>query len=127
MSVLRLLDIFFTGFHIVFIIFFIFGWIYPKTRNIHLGLVILVTISWFILGLFYGFGYCFLTDIHWRIKMALGEEELPVSFIKYILDKLTGYSFDEKWVDYVTLSVFLGVLVISLFLFFQDRRAKNMR
>lgn len=121
---IKIIDIFLTIFHISLITFFILGWICKRTRKVHYLLVIIIAISWFILGLFYGFGYCFLTDIHWRVKMILNEENLPISFIKYVLDKITGKDFSEIWVDYMTLAVFVCVLVISTFLYIKDNREK---
>lgn len=122
---LKIIDICLTVLHISLILFFILGWIYKRTRKVHYLLVIIITISWFVLGLFYGFGYCFLTDIHWRVKMLLNEENLPISFIKYVLDKMTGKDFNEVWVDYITLSVFVCVLIISTSLYIRDNRKKN--
>ncbi|HUR31773.1 MAG TPA: hypothetical protein VMZ69_10110 [Saprospiraceae bacterium] len=43
-----------------------------KTRKAHLLVIDLTIASWFIIGLWKGFGYCFLTDWHWRIKEKLG-------------------------------------------------------
>jgi len=117
---MKIIDICLTIFHIGLILFFILGWICKRTRKIHYLLVIIIATSWFVLGLFYGFGYCFLTDIHWRVKMLLNEENLPISFIKYILDKITGKDFNEIWVDYITLAVFICVLIISTFLYIKD-------
>ncbi len=111
--------------HISFILFFILGWIPKRTRTVHYFLVILVGVSWFILGLFYGFGYCFLTDIHWRVKMARGEVDLPFSFIKYILDKSLGYNFDKVLIDYVTLAVFISIFFLSTILFIKNYVKKS--
>ncbi|HOQ32894.1 MAG TPA: DUF2784 domain-containing protein [Candidatus Hydrogenedens sp.] len=122
---LKIIDICLTVLHISLILFFILGWIYKRTRKVHYLLVIIIAISWFVLGLFYGFGYCFLTDIHWRVKMLLNEENLPISFIKYVLDKMTGKDFNEVWVDYITLAVFVCVLIISTSLYIRDNRKKN--
>lgn len=121
---MKIIDICLTIFHIGLILFFILGWICKRTRKVHYLLVIIIATSWFILGLFYGFGYCFLTDIHWRVKMLLNEENLPISFIKYVLDKITGKDFNEIWVDYITLAVFICVLIISTFLYIKDKRKK---
>jgi len=122
---LKIIDICLKVLHISLILFFILGWIYKRTRKVHYLLVIIIAISWFVLGLFYGFGYCFLTDIHWRVKMLLNEENLPISFIKYVLDKMTGKDFNEVWVDYITLAVFVCVLIISTSLYIRDNRKKN--
>lgn len=118
---LKFFDVFLIVLHISLILFFILGWVPRKTRKVHFLLTIIIGISWFVLGLFYGFGYCFLTDIHWRVKMALQEKNLPISFIKYILDEITGINFNEVLVDYITLTVFICVLMISTLLYIKDK------
>ncbi len=118
---LQFLDVFLTIIHGSLILFFILGWISKKTRKVHFILVCIIAISWFVLGLFYGFGYCFLTDIHWRVKMSLQEENLPISFIKYIFDKMTGYDFNELLIDYITLAVFICILMISILLYIKEK------
>ncbi|MGC8738144.1 MAG: DUF2784 domain-containing protein [Candidatus Hydrogenedens sp.] len=122
---IKIVDIFLTILHVGLILFFISGWIFKKTRKIHYILVIIIAISWFLLGLLYGFGYCFLTDIHWQIKTVLGEENLPISFIKYILDKITGKDFNDVLVDYVTLTIFVCVLINSTYLYIKEKNERN--
>ncbi|MBT3271653.1 MAG: DUF2784 family protein, partial [Spirochaetales bacterium] len=53
-------------FHSCVIIFNLTGWIWRKTRIPHLILIGLTAFSWFVLGIWYGFGYCPSTDWHWR-------------------------------------------------------------
>ena len=59
-----LLDIFFVIFHSVLIAFSLAGWIWRKTRKAHLAVLSLTMISWFVAGIWYGFGYCPCTDWH---------------------------------------------------------------
>ncbi len=127
MFCLEIFDVVLTVLHISLILFFIFGWIYRKTRKVHYLLVTVIAISWFVLGLYNGFGYCFLTDFHWRIKKELGEGQLPVSFIKYILDKVTGKSFNDIFVDYLTLTFFIFVFIASTYLYLQDEIRKSKK
>jgi hypothetical protein len=113
---LKLADVSFVVLHILLILFVVFGWIPKRTRKLHFLVVILVALSWFVLGIFFGFGYCPLTDLQWNIKLKLQEEELPFSFIKYLLDNITGYNFNETLIDYVTLFIFVSVFIISTYL-----------
>ena len=59
-------------FHVALIIFNLFGWIPKRLRKWNLAALSLTAFSWFALGIFYGFGYCFLTDWHWQIREKLG-------------------------------------------------------
>ena len=106
------LDYFFIVFHWSLILFILTGWAWRKTRRIHLITIGLTLLSWFGLGIFYGWGYCPSTDWHWEIKRKLGESHLPHSYIKYYVDKLTGVSWDPLVVDAAVL--ILGLLAFAL-------------
>jgi len=93
------LNIFFFAFHSILIVFNLFGWIWKKTRRIHLVLVLLTAFSWFILGIWYGFGYCPFTDWHYKVRMELGYHDMPESYIKFLIQSLTGLSVSQRWVD----------------------------
>lgn len=73
----RFLDGAFFVFHGLVVLVNVFGWIPRRMRRLH-GLVMATTaFSWFALGplLGYGFGYCFCTDWHWRVRRALGHDD----------------------------------------------------
>lgn len=113
---LKFLDYFFLVFHFILILFNLFGWIWKSTRKLNLIILLLTGGSWFILGIFYGFGYCPFTDWHFKVLQKLGHHNLPNSYIKYITDRLTGLDFNTELVDTVTLVFFLLALVISIYI-----------
>jgi len=115
------LDYFFTVLHLVFITFNLAGWIWKKTMKWHLICLLLTLGSWVILGSFYGWGYCFLTDWQWEVKARLGESDLPGSFIKYGMDRLFMTEFDPTLVNSITLISVVVVFVLSLWQNFKDR------
>ena len=122
MSILHVADIVLTLLHLVIIIFNLTGWIWRKTRKIHLVVVALTFGSWFILGIFYGWGYCFLTDWQWRVKEKLGEMDLPDSFIKYIVDTSFGTDMDAGLINNLTLIIFLLILLVTLYVNFFSKK-----
>jgi hypothetical protein len=122
---LEFLDLLLLGLHLVLIGFNLTGWIWKRTRPIHLVLMILTMVSWVGLGICYGFGYCFLTDWHWQVKRKLGETEIPSSFFKYHLDRLTGFEWDPGLVDGVVVGLTLFVLVASILLNVRDWRRRR--
>jgi hypothetical protein len=111
-----LLDYFFVVFHWGWIIFVLTGWAWRKTRRMHLIATGLTLLSWFGLGIFYGWGYCPSTDWHWEIKRKLGETNLPNSYIKYYVDRLTGFSWNPLVVDAAVLVLCLAAFALSCFL-----------
>jgi hypothetical protein len=108
------------------IIFNLFGWIFRKTRLANLITLLLTGCSWFILGIFYGIGYCPLTDWHFMILEKLGNHDLPSSYTKYIILRLTSIDVDAKLIDSLTVIFFLVALLISATLNMRDRK-KNRK
>jgi hypothetical protein len=117
---MRFLDVFFTVFHTVLILFNLFGWIWKKTRRLNLICLLLTAGSWLILGIFYGIGYCPLTDWHFNVLERLGHTDLPPSYISFLIRRLTGLSPDQGLVDAGTAGGLIIALVISLYLNFRN-------
>ena len=99
---LKFLDVLFLLLHLVVVAVNLLGWIWAKTRKAHLVVMAATLLSWIGLGFFYGFGYCFLTDWHWKVKRQLGETDLPASFVKYFTDHYTPFQFSAAIVDWIT-------------------------
>ncbi len=121
----HLLDWFFVLFHLCLVVFNLFGWIWKKTRQANLITLLLTGASWFILGIFYGIGYCPLTDWHWRVLSKLGVHDLPSSYIQYLLERFTGIQVPSATVDRWTLILFLLALAISIVLNLIDFRNRR--
>lgn len=120
-------NVFFFVFHVALIIFNLFGWIHRNTRKWNLLTLALTAFSWFVLGLFYGWGYCFLTDWHWDIREALGYSIDSSSYIRFLLLKLTPFNFSEETVNTWTAILFGAAVVLSLYVNFRDMRLKSRR
>jgi hypothetical protein len=116
---MKFLDIFFTVFHSCLVIFNMFGWIWKKTRRLNLICLLLTAGSWLILGIFYGLGYCPLTDWHFNILRKLGHTDLPNSYISFLVTRLTGLQPDQSLVDAATMWGLIIALMISLYLNFR--------
>lgn len=101
--------------HMAVIAFNLFGWISPKTKRVHLVTVLCTMFSWIGLGIYYGWGYCFLTDWHWQIKWALGEHNLPNSFITYLTNNQLGMNLSSALVDNITALTFAIAVVLSFY------------
>lgn len=121
---LSFLNILFTIAHLALIVFNLAGWIWKKTRKAHLIVLSLTTFSWFVLGIWYGWGYCPLTDWHWQVKEKLGETNLPNSFIKYLADKITGSDINPSIVDGITVGCLIAAIIASVYVNFFTRKKK---
>ncbi len=119
---LRILDVLLTLVHFIIIGFNLFGWIWKPARRLHLIVVAVTASCWFLLGIWFGIGYCPVTDLQWHIKEKLGETNLPGSFIKYYADKITGRPVDAGLIDILTTACFFAAALLSVFLNFFAKR-----
>ena len=117
----QFLNIFFFVFHTIFTLFNIVGWAFPKTRRLHLITVSLTAFSWFVLGIWFGWGYCLCTDWHWDIREKLGYTDESGSYIHFLILKLTGVNMNPQLVNNVTLMVFVASAALSIWLNIRDR------
>lgn len=107
------LDRFFFVFHSCIILFNLFGWIWRKTRLANLIVLCGTLFSWTFLGIWHGFGYCPFTGWHWRVRAALVDGDLPSSYIKFLVDSLTGWDVNPGLVDAAAVALLLLSLCAS--------------
>lgn len=124
---LKFIDVFFLGFHSVLILFNVFGWLVPKWRFANFISLSLTAFSWFILGIWYGWGYCFCTDWHWQVREILGYQNMSSSYIHFLILELTGIDLPAKLVDTGTVIIFFSALIISTYLNVRKFRARNKK
>ncbi|MDN3669798.1 DUF2784 domain-containing protein [Echinicola jeungdonensis] len=104
----------FVIFHSGLILFNLLGWYWRATRVWHLWTISLTFASWIVLGIWYGWGYCPLTDWHWQVLEERGVSGLPNSYISYLIQRVTGLGLPGNWVDTMTLILAFCALVMSL-------------
>lgn len=121
------LDYFFVVFHSSLVVFILTGWAWKTTRFFHLITISLTLLSWFGLGIFFGWGYCPCTHWHWLVKYRLGETGLPYSYLKYYLDKMTGLAWNPQLVNAAVVGLGILVFALSLGWSLRDRRVKRHR
>lgn len=113
--ILHFVDYFFFVFHTVLTLFNVFGWIIPRWRLANLITLSITAFSWFVLGIWYGFGYCPFTDWHWKIRQLLGYTDNSNSYIHFLILNITGTNFSERFVDAATAIVFFTAYSISIY------------
>lgn len=123
----QLLNYFFFAFHTALIFFNTFGWIFHKTRKWNLITLLLTAFSWFVLGIWYGWGYCVCTDWHWQERERLGYHDTSNSYIQFLVQKLTGVNFSSRLVDAVTAIIFFTSLALSVWFTIRDRHMEKQR
>lgn len=122
----QILDYLFVIVHTSLILFNLTAWIWKRTRTVHFASVIITGGSWWILGLFYGIGYCPLTDWHYSVLFNMGQYNLPSSYIQYLVERLTSIKLSAHLVDSATLIAYFLVLVLSVYFnFFFSQKCKK--
>jgi hypothetical protein len=124
--ILHIIDYFFILFHTVLILFNVFGWIIPRWRLTNLITLSLTAFSWFIIGIWYGFGYCPFTDWHWKVRQLLGYHDESNSYIHFLILKITGIKLPESLVDVATVIIFFTAYFISIYFAVKKRMLKRM-
>ena len=114
------LNYFFLIFHTLLILFNLTGWIWKVTRPWNLITLSATALSWFGLGLWYGLGYCPCTHWHWMVRRKLGLSDMPVSYIKFLIQEWTGIEVAANIVDAGTVVLFVLALVASVSLNIRD-------
>jgi Protein of Unknown function (DUF2784) len=107
--------------HLAAMAFIVFGWMLPATRMANWYLIVLTFVSWFGLGLVFGFGFCLITGIQSKIRQRLGYSEPMDSFVKHVLDRLTGRDLNPLHVEIGTQAGFYIAAVASAWVNFGHR------
>jgi len=119
------LNYFFFVFHTILILFNTFGWAFRKTRKLNLATLLLTFFSWFILGIWHGWGYCVFTDWHWKVREHLGFHDMSYSYNHFLIKKLLGIDLPVDLVNNATVVVFFLSLAVSLYVNAKDLRSKK--
>ncbi len=120
-----ILNIFFFVFHTAFTLFNITGWALRSTRRWHLITMLLTAASWFILGIWYGWGYCVCTDWHWQVRSAMGIHDYSNSYIHFLILKLTGHNLNTTLVEQATLYIFLLCFILTIWFNYRGKTKKT--
>lgn len=84
--------------------------------------MLLTAFSWFILGIWHDWGYCFTTDWHWDIRESLEYNDRSDSYTHFMINKITGIDLDMELVDFATMIIFIVLLIITIVLNWRDRQ-----
>jgi hypothetical protein len=120
------LDAAFFVFHTTWIAFNCLGWMWRRTRPWHLWTVALTGLSWFGLGLWYGWGYCPCTDWHWQVRARLGHQD-PDSYLQLLAREVLGLEVGRSLADGVAVATLGATGVLSIVLHVRDRRQSKER
>jgi len=110
---LQVLDQGFFVAHTLLIVFNMVGWAWRRTRLLHLVTMGATSFSWFVLGWFYGLGYCVCTDWHFQVRRQLGYGDLELSYIQLLFKHFAGLSVSLEVANWIAGSVFAFIVVAT--------------
>ncbi|CAN5664446.1 hypothetical protein BH11ARM2_BH11ARM2_00140 [soil metagenome] len=119
---LAALNIGFFVFHTALILFNVSGWAFRRTRRWNLLTLLLTLFSWTVMDLWHGVGYCVCTNLHWRVREAMGIHDRADSYLVLLVRILTGWDPPMGLVNLVAGVVFAFSLGMSVALNLRDRR-----
>jgi hypothetical protein len=106
------LDMAFFVFHTALMLFNMVGWAWRRSRPYHLICLLLTAASWFILGAFYGWGYCICTDWHFQVREKLGYPDVGPSYLQLLAVEFFGIRISQSFADGLASCVF-AIIVIA--------------
>ncbi|MBN2680866.1 MAG: DUF2784 family protein [Bacteroidales bacterium] len=126
-NILISLDYLFLFFHSLLIVFNIAGWILKKTRKLHLISISLTLASWFVAGIWYGWGYCVMTDWHWQIREQMGHPIVNDSYVSFLIKELSGFNISATNLDNSIMAMFFIAFVLTVFYNISDYRIGRIK
>ncbi|MDP2053929.1 MAG: DUF2784 family protein [Acidobacteriota bacterium] len=112
--------------HTSWIAFNCLGWAWRRTRRWQLLTLTLTALSWFGLGIWYGWGYCPFTDWHWQVRSRLGYAD-PPSYVQLLVEELTGIALTLEEANSLAVGTLVLASVLSIVLNVRDLRRDRMR
>jgi hypothetical protein len=119
--VLEVLNVFFFLFHTCLVVFNVAGWAWKRTRLWNLYSLGLTAFSWFLMGIWYGTGYCVCTDLHFRVRETLGIHDNADNYLQLLARHVLGLDPSPAMVRQIAGLVFGLCLVASITLNVRDR------
>jgi hypothetical protein len=98
---------------------------FAHTRKLNLISLLITFGSWVLLGIWQGWGYCFLTDWHYEVLRRMGQNSLPGSYIAFLVERITGWLPSAGLTNTMTLALAILALVCSLWVNFISKKKSN--
>jgi hypothetical protein len=111
--------------HTGLIVFNMIGWRWKKTRAVHRWTLGATICSWFVLGYWYGWGYCICADWHFQIRRELGYVDPDTSYLQLLARQLAGVSVSRTLADVVAMTVLVLIVLAATIVWYRDRRARG--
>lgn len=120
-ALLEVLNVAFFAFHTALIVFNMIGWAWKRTRRWNLAALGLTAASWFLMGMYYGVGYCVCTQMHFWVRAALGIHDGADNYLQLLARSVLGLDPSAASVRQLAAYGFAMSLFVSVALNLRDR------
>ena len=117
---LATLNILFFLFHTIILVFNLAGWMFRRTRRLHIVCLGATLFSWFVMGYWKGMGYCICTDWHFQVRREMGIKDNIHSYSQLIAKSFFGVEMDRTTSDLSAGGGLLFILVATLIVWTVD-------
>lgn len=108
--------------HTSIVLWNLIGGFFPSLRNFHLFTLLAVLFSWIVLGYWYGWGYCFLTEWHFALREKRGIYDPYDNFLQ-LLFGTAGISLSSRTAKNLALGGFLFGLGTQIYFRIKKKRS----
>lgn len=98
------------------------GWIWPRTRKLHLATMAATLFSWIGMGAWRGWGYCLCTDWHFQIRRQLGIHAQESSYTQLLFNQVPGVHVSRQLADVITVTAVILILLATAWVWIRDTR-----
>ena len=123
---LSLLNIFFFALHNALIVFNLVGWVWPRSRQLHLVTMGATLFSWVVMGAWYGWGYCLCADWHFQIRRQLGIHGNESSYTEMLFNQIPGITLNRTFADIVTVGGLILILMATATVWIRQWASTNV-
>lgn len=121
-TMLIFLDITCFVLHTLLILFNLAGWAFRRTRLAHLVVLSLTLFSWFVMGAYYGWGYCLCADWQFQIRRQLGYVDVETSYLQLLARQVFGLTFSRSVSDWVAGTALVLIVIATAIAWFRQLR-----
>jgi hypothetical protein len=123
---LPLLNILFFALHNTLIVFNLVGWVWPRSRQLHLVTMGATLFSWVVMGAWYGWGYCLCADWHFQIRRQLGIHSNESSYTEMLFNQIPGITVSRTFADIVTVGGLILILMATATVWIRQWASTNV-
>lgn len=120
------IDVLFFVFHTALILFNLVGWAWASTRRLHFICIAATLFSWFVMGAFYGFGYCLCTDWHFQVRRNLGLSVFGHTYLQLMAKVFSGIEMSQAVSNLLAGGGLLFILVAMVAIWIRQRWQREL-